>query len=65
MTKITCACGKVLDGTVAYTINEIVRYDKDGNVLVAICPHGVITEDNRHPTVDDLIEGNLEHLTII
>ena len=63
--QITCACGKLIDASLPYSVNKIVRYDDKGKVLVSICPHGVIIEDNRHPTVDDLIAGNLEHFRLV
>ena len=63
--KKICECGKEIDASLPYSVNSITRYDDKGNVLIAICPHGVILEDNRKPTVDDLITGNLEHFRLV
>ncbi len=41
-----CPCGRPIETTAADPFT-IVQYDKESNIVYAVCQHGVVVVDNR------------------
>jgi len=53
--SVQCQCGKEISTTAAY-IHAYSQYDKKGNLIYAVCPHGQVIVDRRVELVKEKLD---------